>query len=79
MAEQERTLSGMEKAAVFLRSIGEAEAAEVLKHMAPKEVQKVGHAMATLTNVSRDEVKSVLDSFVTTVEAQTGLCIGSYD
>jgi len=79
MAEQERTLSGMEKAAVFLRSIGEAEAAEVLKHMAPKEVQKVGQAMATLTNVSRDEVKSVLDSFVTTVEAQTGLGIGSHD
>jgi flagellar motor switch protein FliG len=80
MAEQQiRTLSGTEKAAVFLRSIGEAEAAEVLKHMAPKEVQKVGQAMATLANVSRDEVKSVLDSFVTTVEAQTGLGIGSHD
>jgi len=80
MAEQqERTLSGTEKAAVFLRSIGEAEAAAVLKHMAPKEVQKVGQAMATLTNVSRNEVKSVLDTFVTTVEAQTGLGIGSHD
>jgi len=80
MAEQvERTLSGTEKAAVFLRSIGESEAAAVLKHMAPKEVQKVGQAMATLTNVSRNEVKSVLDNFVTTVEAQTGLGIGSHD
>ncbi len=80
MAEQQtRTLSGTERAAVFLRSIGEAEAAEVLKHMAPKEVQRVGQAMATLTNVSRDEVKNVLDTFVTTVEAQTGLGIGSQD
>lgn len=79
MAEEQRTLSGTEKAAVFLRSIGEAEAAEVLKHMAPKEVQKVGQAMATLANVSRDEVKDVLDSFVSTVEAQTGLGIGSHD
>ena len=79
MAEEERSLSGTEKAAVFLHSIGEAEAAEVLKHMAPKEVQKVGQAMATLTNVSRDEVQGVLDSFVKTVEAQTGLGIGSHD
>ncbi|MCL4141499.1 UNVERIFIED_CONTAM: hypothetical protein GTU68_009608 [Idotea baltica] len=47
--------------------------------MAPKEVQKVGQVMATLTNVSRDEVQNVLDSFVTTVEAQTGLGIGSHD
>lgn len=80
MAEQiTRALSGPEKAAVFLRSIGEAEAAAVLKHMAPKEVQKVGQVMATLANVSRDEVQSVLDSFVATVEEQTGLGIGSHD
>lgn len=77
--EQSRTLSGPEKAAVFLRSIGESEAAEVLKHMAPKEVQKVGQVMATLTNVSRDEVQGVLDNFISTVEEQTGLGIGSHD
>jgi flagellar motor switch protein FliG len=79
MAEQPRTLTGTEKAAVFLRSIGEAEAAEVLKHMSPKEVQKVGQAMASLTNVSREEVQGVLDNFIATVEQQTGLGIGSHD
>ncbi len=79
MAEQNRTLSGTEKAAVFLRSIGEQEAAAVLRHMAPKEVQKVGQMMASLNNVSRDEVQQVLDTFVTTVEEQTGLGIGSHD
>ena len=79
MAEESRTLSGTEKAAVFLRSIGEAEAGEVLKHMNPKEVQKVGQAMAVLTNVSREDVQSVLDNFVATVEEQTGLGIGSHD
>ena len=43
MAEEEgRVLNSLEKAAVFLRTIGEAEASEILKHMAPKEVQKVG-------------------------------------
>ena len=80
MAEQAaRTLSGTEKAAVFLRSIGETEAAQVLKHMNPKEVQKVGQAMAMLTNVSREEVQVVIDNFITTVEEQTGLGIGSHD
>lgn len=79
MAEEVRKLSGTEKAAVFLRSIGEADAAEVLKHMSPKEVQKVGQAMATLHNVTREEVQNVLSSFVTTVEQETGLGIGSHD
>ncbi|MCB2427803.1 flagellar motor switch protein FliG [Methylophaga pinxianii] len=79
MAEQPRKLTGTEKAAVFLRSIGEEEAAQVLKHMGPKEVQKIGQAMATLTNVTRVEVETVLDNFVTTVEQETGLGIGSHD
>lgn len=79
MAEEVRKLSGTEKAAVFLRSIGEADAAEVLKHMSPKEVQKVGQAMATLSNVTREEVQNVIGSFVATVEQETGLGIGSHD
>jgi flagellar motor switch protein FliG len=40
MADEVRNLNGTEKAAVLLRSIGEVDAAEVLKHMNPKEVQK---------------------------------------
>ena len=79
MAEEVRKLTGIEKAAVFLRSLGEDEAAEVLKHMNPKEVQKVGQTMATLSNVTREEVQEVLDNFVSTVEEETGLGIGSHD
>jgi flagellar motor switch protein FliG len=79
MAEQARSLSGTEKAAVFLRSLGEDDASEILKHMTPKEVQRVGEAMASLTNVNREDVQSVLDIFVTTVEEETGLGIGSHD
>lgn len=79
MAEEARKLSGTEKAAVFLRSLGEAEASEILKHMNPKEVQKVGQTMATLSNVTREEVQEVLDVFVSTVEEETGLGIGSHD
>jgi flagellar motor switch protein FliG len=79
MAEKVRNLSGPEKAAVLLRSIGEADAAEVLKHMNPKEVQKIGQTMATLTNVNREEVEIVINDFSTIVEQETGLGIGSHD
>jgi flagellar motor switch protein FliG len=79
MAEEARKLTGLEQSAVFLRSLGEEEAAEVLKHMSPKEVQQVGQAMATLTNVTREEVQGVIDTFVATVEQETGLGIGSHD
>lgn len=79
MAEEIRKLTGTEKAAVLLRSIGEQDAADVLKHMSPKEVQKIGQAMATLTNVTREEVRTVVGSFVDTVEKETGLGIGAHD
>jgi flagellar motor switch protein FliG len=52
---------GLEKSAMLLLSLGEDEAAEVLKHLAPKEVQKLGHAMARMKAVPRDKVESVLD------------------
>ena len=79
MAEEVRNLNGTEKAAVLWRSIGEVDAAEVLKHMNPKEVQKIGQAMATLTNVNREEVELVISDFSNIVEQETGLGIGSQD
>jgi flagellar motor switch protein FliG len=33
---------GLENAAILLMSLGEEEAAEVFKHLAPKEVQRLG-------------------------------------
>jgi flagellar motor switch protein FliG len=52
---------GLEKSAMLLLSLGEDEAAEVLKHLGPKEVQKLGHAMAQMKAVPRDKVEAVLD------------------
>jgi flagellar motor switch protein FliG len=52
---------GIEKSAVLLLSIGEDEAAEILKHLGPKEVQKLGHAMAALKAVPRERIEQVLD------------------
>ncbi|MFC5303309.1 flagellar motor switch protein FliG [Azospira restricta] len=54
---------GIEKAAILLISLGEERAAEVLKHLGPREVQKIGHAMAALRSVPRTRVETVLDDF----------------
>lgn len=64
---------GVTKSAILLMSLGEDEAAEVFKHLAPREVQKIGAAMAALTNVSRDEINSVVDEFCTQAEEQSGV------
>lgn len=73
------TLTGVQRAAVLLMSLGEHEAAEVLKHMGAKEVQKLGMAMATISNVSRDQAEEVIDSFVSTLATQTSLGVGADD
>src|ERR1700739_3726511 len=71
--------SGPERAAILLMSLGEAEAAEVLKHLAPKDVQKVGQAMASLSNVSREQATEVVGRFVDEIENQTSLGVGADD
>ena len=73
------SMDGINRAAVLLLSLGEREAASVLKHMNPKEVQKVGAAMANLKNVSRAEVSKVLNDFEAEVDEKTSLGVGSDD
>jgi len=77
MAEAKLKLNGTDRAAVLLLTLGEENASEVLKHMGPKEVQKVGSAMAAMTNVPRDQVTQVLENFTETVQEQTALGVDS--
>jgi flagellar motor switch protein FliG len=44
-------------------SLGEEEAAEVFKHLAPKEVQRLGETIARLKTVSRERVDRVIGRF----------------
>jgi flagellar motor switch protein FliG len=77
VAEQPTTLTGVDKAAIFLMTLGEQAAAQIIKHLGPREVQKIGVAMASLQNVSRDMVNVTVDEFVTKIHEQTALGIGS--
>ncbi|WP_395699096.1 flagellar motor switch protein FliG [Aquabacterium sp.] len=54
---------GLENAAILLMSLGEEEASEVFKHLAPKEVQRLGETIAKLKVVSKDKLEGVLDKF----------------
>ena len=70
-------LSGVQRAAVVLLSLGESQAAEVLKHMSAKEVQKLGLAMTSVSAVSRDDVAAVFDDFVDVLAQPNALGAGA--
>lgn len=73
MSNQSQNLSGSERAAVFLMSLSEREAAEVMKHMPVSEVQKLGAAMAKLRKVTRHQADAVLGHFTDNVESEAPL------
>ncbi len=54
---------GVSKCAVFLMSLGESEAAEVLKQLSPKEVQKISTAMASMKPLTKEQISTVFDEF----------------
>lgn len=72
-----KKLSRLDSAAILLMSLGEVDAAQVLKHMGPKEVQRVGSAMASLKDITQDQVEEVMLDFLESVGRQTGMGIGS--
>jgi flagellar motor switch protein FliG len=75
----EKQRNGTERAAILLLSLGETEAAEVMKHMGAKDVQRIGAAMTQLQNISRQEVSDVINEFTQKLESQTSLGVGVDD
>lgn len=71
--------NGLQKSAVLLLSLGAEVASEVCKHLSPKEVHKIGEAMAKITGVSREEVHEVLVDFHNAAGAKTAIGTDSAD
>lgn len=63
--------NGLNDAAILLMSLGEEEAAEVFKHLSPKEVQKLGETIARLRTVSKEKVDDVINRFTEDAAAQS--------
>ena len=76
-ARPKLNISRVDQAAILLLTMGEKDAAEVLKHMGPKEVQRIGTAMSQLSNVEQETVEGVLGGFLEEVRTLTGLGMGS--
>jgi len=70
---------GLQDAAILMMSLGEAEASEVFKHLSPKEVQKLGEAIAKTKAVTRERVDEVVDRFTGVAAAQSLLVSNSGD
>ncbi|WP_333844917.1 flagellar motor switch protein FliG [Pelomicrobium sp.] len=62
---------------MLLMSLGEEEAAQVLKYLSPREVQKLGAAMARLKAVPKERVDAVLDEFKKKAEDRSTLALAS--
>lgn len=61
-------LDGVEKSAILLLSLSEEDAAQILKHLEPKQVQKVGMAMATLEDLNQDKISAVHKLFIEQIQ-----------
>ena len=71
---------GIRKSAIFLMTLGEEGAGNVLKLLPQSAIQSLGTAMASLAQVKRDEVGAVLEEFRTETEQYSALHLdtGSY-
>jgi flagellar motor switch protein FliG len=63
MATPQAVDPGVENAAILLMSLGEEEASEIFKLLAPKDVQRLGETIAGIRSVTSEKVDQVLDDF----------------
>ena len=72
-------MTGVQRAAVLMLLLGEQQAAEIIRFLNPKEVQALGGAMVSVSDLSQEAVNAVLDEFVATIKKQTNLGLGTTD
>ncbi len=73
------SVSGDERAAILLLSLNEEDAAGIIRHLEPKQVQRVGSAMARATDLSTDKVSAVHRAFLEDIQKYTNIGMGSED
>jgi flagellar motor switch protein FliG len=60
-------------------SLSEQDAANVLKQLDAREVQKLGVAMAEIKQITREQMTAVLDNFIGTLDGTANVASGSPD
>jgi flagellar motor switch protein FliG len=71
--------SGVTKGAILMLALGEEGAAEVMKFLGPREVQKLGEAMTSMKSIAQEEVVNVLHDFNQIVDQSSSLGVDSDD
>jgi flagellar motor switch protein FliG len=79
MASGAGDLPGTQRAAILLMSLGEQDAASLLKQLDAGDVQKLGLAMAELQEVSRDQMTAVLEKFIGIVDGKADIAASSQE
>jgi len=78
LREDYRTMSGPEKAALLMLSVGEENASRLFGIMDDDEIRELSQAMANLGNVSAQMVERLLVDFVDQISS-TGSMVGNFD
>lgn len=83
LTPEQRTLlegmTGIDKAAVLMLSLNEDDAASIFRHLEPKQVQRLGMAMASLSDFSNEKVTAVHRLFIEDIQKYSNIGIGSED
>ena len=79
LAKELAELTNTQRAAVLMLLLGEQQASEIIRYLNPKEVQSLGAAMVSVSDLSQEAVNIVLDEFVTMLKKQTSLGLGTGD
>ena len=72
-------LEGVEKAAILLLSLSEEDAAQILKHLEPKQVQKLGTEMAKVDDMTQSKITSVHKHFIEEIQNYSTIGFQSQD
>ncbi|KMV70052.1 flagellar motor switch protein FliG [Rosenbergiella epipactidis] len=72
-------MTGTDRSAILMMTLGEERAAEVFKHLNQREVQHLSSAMATMRQVSHQQLTHVLQQFEQDAEQYAALSINSND
>lgn len=70
---------GVQKAATFMLALGEDAAAEVMKFLGPREVQKIGASMATIGPIPHERIAEVLEEFKSHANMSSSVGLDSDD
>ncbi len=73
---QYKRLSGLEKAAIFLMTLGPELSSAVLKQLPEEDIEKVTYQIANTTTVNQEDKETVLEEFLYMSEAQEYLLHG---